>query len=86
MPWRRDAVRGSTAGHLDVVAPSSQQLPKSRHEHTASPPGWQAFPSLAYAKMYAGKYSHRILKGIGHNVPQEAPEAFAGAVLDVDRH
>jgi pimeloyl-ACP methyl ester carboxylesterase len=40
----------------------------------------------AYAKMYAGSHSHRIFKGIGHNVPQEAPEAFARAVVDVDRH
>ena len=38
----------------------------------------------AYAKMYTGKHSHRILTGIGHNVPQEAPEAFARAVLNVD--
>jgi len=36
-----------------------------------------------YAKMYSGKYSHRILEGIGHNVPQEAPDAFTNAVLDV---
>ena len=39
-----------------------------------------------YAKMFAGKYSHRILSGIGHNVPQEAPEGFAKAVVDVDRY
>jgi pimeloyl-ACP methyl ester carboxylesterase len=38
----------------------------------------------AYAKLYTGKYSHRVLKRIGHNVPQEAPEAFAQAVVDVD--
>jgi len=38
----------------------------------------------AYQKMFAGKYSHRILEGIGHNVPQEAPDAFAKAVVDVD--
>ena len=31
----------------------------------------------SYAKHFLGKYSHRILKGIGHNVPQEAPQAFA---------
>jgi pimeloyl-ACP methyl ester carboxylesterase len=37
-----------------------------------------------YAKKYSGKYSHRILKGVGHNVPQEAPEAFASAVVEVD--
>jgi pimeloyl-ACP methyl ester carboxylesterase len=39
----------------------------------------------AYADRFAGPYEHRILPGIGHNVPQEAPEAFAKAVLDVDR-
>ena len=38
----------------------------------------------AYANKFSGKYSHRILDGIGHNVPQEAPEAFAKAVIDVD--
>ncbi len=40
----------------------------------------------AYAKKFSGKYSHRLIKaGIGHNLPQEAPEAFAKAVIDVDR-
>ncbi len=38
----------------------------------------------AYAKMFSGKYSHRtITGGIGHNIPQEAPWAFAKAVVDV---
>jgi len=38
----------------------------------------------AYAKMYSGKYSHRTIKGgIGHNLPQEAPQALAEAVVDV---
>ena len=38
----------------------------------------------AYAKMFSGKYSHRtITGGIGHNLPQEAPDAFAAAVVDV---
>ena len=40
----------------------------------------------AYAKKFSGKYEHRLIKGgIGHNLPQEAPQAFAQAVLDVDR-
>ena len=39
----------------------------------------------AYAKKFLGRYSHRIFRGIGHNVPQEAPQAFAQAVIDVDR-
>ncbi len=37
----------------------------------------------SYAKKFSGRYSHRILKGIGHNLPQEAPEAFAKAIVDV---
>ena len=37
-----------------------------------------------YAKKFSGRYAHRILKGIGHNVPQEAPQAFTKAILDVD--
>ena len=44
-----------------------------------------AADGAAYAKRFVGRYEHRILKGIGHNVPQEAPAAFAQAVLDVDR-
>lgn len=40
----------------------------------------------AYASKFIGQYEHRDLKGgIGHNLPQEAPTAFAQAVLDVDR-
>jgi pimeloyl-ACP methyl ester carboxylesterase len=40
----------------------------------------------AYAKKFTGKYEHRLLTGgIGHNPPQEAPQAFAKAVIDVDR-
>lgn len=38
----------------------------------------------SYAKKFPGTYSNRILAGIGHNLPQEAPQAFAQAVIDVD--
>ena len=39
----------------------------------------------AYAKKFTGKYAHRVIKGgVGHNLPQEAPQAFAQAVIDVD--
>jgi pimeloyl-ACP methyl ester carboxylesterase len=39
----------------------------------------------SYAKKFSGKYTHRLLEGgIGHNLPQEAPQAFAKAVLEVD--
>jgi len=43
-----------------------------------------AADGASYARQFPGKYSHRILKGIGHNVPQEAPQAFADAVIEVD--
>jgi pimeloyl-ACP methyl ester carboxylesterase len=40
----------------------------------------------AYAKKFSGKYQHRLVEGgIGHNLPQEAPEAFARAVIDVSK-
>ncbi|HLY58329.1 MAG TPA: alpha/beta hydrolase [Stellaceae bacterium] len=40
----------------------------------------------AYAGKFTGKYAHRLITGgIGHNLPQEAPQAFAQAVIDVDR-
>ena len=39
----------------------------------------------AYAGKFTGKYTHRLLAGgVGHNVPQEAPQAFAEAVVEVD--
>ena len=40
----------------------------------------------AYAKKFSGRYEHRtITGGIGHNLPQEAPHAFAEAVVDVTK-
>lgn len=38
------------------------------------------------ARMFSGKRTHRIIKGAGHNVPQEAPHEFAQAVIDVSRY
>jgi pimeloyl-ACP methyl ester carboxylesterase len=40
----------------------------------------------SYANKFTGRYQHRnITGGIGHNLPQEAPRAFAEAVIDVDK-
>jgi len=40
----------------------------------------------AYASKFSGKYAHRLVTGgIGHNLPQEAPQAFADAVIEVAR-
>ena len=43
-----------------------------------------AASGAAYRNKFTGRYSHRILTGIGHNVPQEAPRQFAQAVVDVN--
>ena len=41
--------------------------------------------ATSYAKKFSGRYAHRIIAGgVGHNLPQEAPQAFAEAVIDVD--
>ena len=62
-------------------------------DHTPQPGGFspdrpmvRRIPTpVRYAKKLSGKYSHRIIKGgIGHNLPQEAPQAFAKAVVEVD--
>jgi pimeloyl-ACP methyl ester carboxylesterase len=38
----------------------------------------------AYAKKFSGPYAHRVIKGgVGHNLPQEAPQAFADAIVEV---
>ncbi len=40
----------------------------------------------AYAGMFSGPYQHRqVGNGVGHNLPQEAPKAFAQAILDLPR-
>jgi pimeloyl-ACP methyl ester carboxylesterase len=37
-----------------------------------------------YATKFTGRYEHRLITGgIGHNLPQEAPQAFAQAIVDV---
>ena len=50
---------------------------RRRQRRAASGPG-------AYATKFSGSYSHRTIEGgVGHNLPQEAPQAFADAVLEV---
>jgi len=43
-------------------------------------------PSTAYRNRFSGKYDYRLITGgVGHNIPQEAPQVFAQAIIDVDR-
>ncbi|MCC8249306.1 alpha/beta fold hydrolase [Saccharothrix luteola] len=44
-----------------------------------------AADGASYRDKFTGRYDHRIFEGIGHNVPQEAPQPFARAVIDADR-
>ena len=37
----------------------------------------------AYRAKFSGRYAHRLIPGVGHNLPQEAPQAFADAVIEV---
>jgi pimeloyl-ACP methyl ester carboxylesterase len=45
-----------------------------------------ATDGTSYASKFSGKRTHRVIKGAGHNVPQEAPQAFADAIFEVDRY
>lgn len=46
---------------------------------------YRARPPGDYAKRFTGKYAFRLINGgAGHNLPQEAPEAFAKSVIDAD--
>jgi pimeloyl-ACP methyl ester carboxylesterase len=45
-----------------------------------TPPG----EGSMYRSYFTGPYDHRTFRGIGHNVPQEAPADFARAVVDAD--
>ena len=40
-------------------------------------------PASAHAARFSGSRSHRIVPGVGHNMPQEAPRLFADAVLEL---
>jgi pimeloyl-ACP methyl ester carboxylesterase len=42
--------------------------------------------AASYRSLFVGPYAHRVITGgVGHNLPQEAPRAFADAVMDVER-
>ena len=42
--------------------------------------------SETHGKYFTGQYQRRVLPNVGHNVPQEAPQAFADAVLELCRN
>jgi pimeloyl-ACP methyl ester carboxylesterase len=43
-----------------------------------------ATDGASYVAQFSGKYTHRVVPGAGHNLPQESPQAFADAVVEID--
>ena len=69
-----------------MVSVSGYLISSQESGKMALPPKAELQPDASsYAKKFSGKYAHQLIKGgIGHNLPQEAPQAFAQAVVDVD--
>ena len=85
--WRLGLAEGE-AKYDDL----EKRLADGPGDHACRPSRWKATPTARrirtrapIAKKFSGKYAHRLIEGgIGHNLPQEAPQAFAQAVVDVD--
>lgn len=84
--WRLGIAEGET--HYDALETKLATLPNIQIPTITLEGDANGAPHpepAAYAKRFTGKYEHRLISGgIGHNLPQEAPEAFAQAVIDAD--
>jgi pimeloyl-ACP methyl ester carboxylesterase len=73
---RYDDLEKRLAGQPDIAVPT---LTLEGDANGAPHPD-----STAYGKKFTGRYAHRLIRGgVGHNLPQEAPRAFADAIIDV---
>ncbi len=85
--WRLGLVEGESK--YDDIEKRLEQLPSIAVPTITMEGDANGAPHPApesYAKRFTGKYEHRLITGgIGHNLPQEAPQAFAQAVIDVDK-
>jgi pimeloyl-ACP methyl ester carboxylesterase len=85
--WRQSLAAGeSRYGDLERRLAESPviHVPTITLEGDANGAPHPADPA-SYRYKFAGKYAHRLITGgVGHNPPQEAPQAFAQAVIDVD--
>jgi pimeloyl-ACP methyl ester carboxylesterase len=69
-----------------IAAISTIAVPTVTLEGDANGAAHAADPS-AYRNKFSGKYANHIITGgVGHNLPQEAPKAFADAVIEVDSY
>ncbi|WP_455926060.1 alpha/beta fold hydrolase [Pseudomonas putida] len=84
--WRLGLVKGEAryaAVEQKLATSPSISVPTITLEGDAN--GAPHPPAEAYAKRYTGKYDYRLISGgVGHNLPQEAPQAFAQAIVDAD--
>ncbi len=83
--WRLGLAEGETRYNADEQRLASKPRITAPTITIASDFDGTAKDGTAYRGIYTGPYEHRVLNRIGHNVPQEAPEQFAAAVVDVDR-
>ena len=86
--WRLDLARGETKyDELEKKLATAPVITVPTITMEGDANGAPHPEPAAYAKKFSGKYEHRLIAGgIGHNLPQEAPQAFAQAVLDVTEH
>jgi hypothetical protein len=78
------AVAAVAAAQFGMTTFANAQSSKTR---SADPPTIKPRTNSSFAsvKKFSGKYSHRIVNGgVGHNLLQDAPQAFAKAIVDVD--
>lgn len=85
--WRLDLAQGETrydAAEARLATGPVVTVPAITMEGDAN--GAPHPDPAAYRAKFAGPYEHRLIAGgIGHNLPQEAPEAFAKAVIDAGK-
>ena len=86
--WRQNLVKGESKYddlERQLAAAPVITMPTITMEGDAN--GAPHPDPASYRPKFSGKYENRIIRGgIGHNLPQEAPQAFAQAVIDVDRY
>jgi pimeloyl-ACP methyl ester carboxylesterase len=85
--WRQSLARGEPQ-YDDLEARLAEApvitVPTITLEGDANGAPHAADPA-SYRGKFSGRYAHRLLTGgVGHNPPQEAPHAFAEAIIDVD--
>jgi pimeloyl-ACP methyl ester carboxylesterase len=74
---RYDDLEGRLAGGPVITVPTITLEGDANGAPHADP--------MAYRGKFSGRYAHRVIRGgVGHNPPQEAPQAFAAAVVEVD--